>query len=33
MSDNTVEKGMDVKVHYKGTLPENGEIFDLFENN
>jgi len=31
MSDNTVEKGMDVKVHYKGTLPENGEIFDSSE--
>jgi FKBP-type peptidyl-prolyl cis-trans isomerase 2 len=31
MSNNTVEKGMDVKVHYKGTLPESGEIFDSSE--
>jgi FKBP-type peptidyl-prolyl cis-trans isomerase 2 len=31
MSNNTVEKGMDVKVHYKGTLPESGEIFDTSE--
>ena len=31
MSNNIVAKGMDVKVHYKGTLPENGEIFDTSE--
>ena len=31
MSNKIVEKGMDVKVHYKGTLPENGESFDSSE--
>ena len=31
MSDNVIEKGMTVKVHYKGTLPENGEMFDSSE--
>ena len=31
MSDNIVAKGMDVKVHYKGTLPESGEVFDTSE--
>ena len=29
--DNVIEKGMTVKVHYKGTLPENGEMFDSSE--
>jgi len=31
MSNNVIETGMDVKVHYKGTLPENGEVFDSSE--
>ncbi|MBK71318.1 MAG: peptidylprolyl isomerase [Euryarchaeota archaeon] len=31
MSANVIEAGMDVKVHYKGTLPENGEVFDSSE--
>lgn len=31
MSNNIVAKGMDVKVHYKGTLPDTGEEFDSSE--
>ncbi len=31
MSNNIVAKGMDVKVHYKGTLPDTGEVFDSSE--
>lgn len=31
MGENVIEKGMTVKVHYKGTLPENGEMFDSSE--
>tara|TARA_B100001248_G_scaffold248963_1_gene221727 strand:+ start:299 stop:781 length:483 start_codon:yes stop_codon:yes gene_type:complete len=28
MSNNIVATGMDVKVHYTGTLPDTGEVFD-----
>jgi|TARA_B100001741_G_scaffold126917_1_gene104556 FKBP-type peptidyl-prolyl cis-trans isomerase 2 len=31
MGKNVIEKGMVVKVHYKGTLPESGEVFDSSE--
>ena len=31
MSENVIGKGMVVKVHYKGTLPDNGEVFDSSE--
>ena len=31
MSENVIGIGMDVKVHYKGTLPDSGEIFDSSE--
>ena len=31
MAKNKVEAGMEVKVHYKGTLPDSGEVFDSSE--
>ena len=31
MTENTVSNNMVASVHYKGTLPENGEIFDSSE--
>ena len=31
IGENVIEKVMTVKVHYKGTLPENGEMFDSSE--
>ena len=31
MGKNVIEKGMVVKVHYKGTLLESGEVFDSSE--
>lgn len=31
MSESVIGIGMDVKVHYKGTLPDSGEIFDSSE--
>ncbi len=31
MSELKVDKNMIVKVHYKGTLPENGDVFDSSE--
>tara|TARA_B100000676_G_C17875615_1_gene731013 strand:- start:332 stop:814 length:483 start_codon:yes stop_codon:yes gene_type:complete len=31
MSENIIANGMVVKVHYKGTLPDNGEVFDTSE--
>ena len=31
MTENTVSDNMVASVHYKGTLPENGEVFDSSE--
>ena len=31
MTENTVSENMVASVHYKGTLPENGEVFDSSE--
>jgi FKBP-type peptidyl-prolyl cis-trans isomerase SlyD len=31
MTENTVSGNMVASVHYKGTLPENGEVFDSSE--
>ena len=31
MAENTVSENMVASVHYKGTLPENGEVFDSSE--
>jgi len=31
MTENTVSNNMVASVHYKGTLPENGEVFDSSE--
>ena len=31
MTENTVSNNMVESVHYKGTLPENGEVFDSSE--
>lgn len=31
MTENTVSNNMVANVHYKGTLPENGEVFDSSE--
>ena len=31
MTVNVIGLGMDVKVHYKGTLPDTGEVFDTSE--
>ena len=31
MGKNVIEKGMVVKVHYTGTLPESGKVFDSSE--
>ncbi|MEC7229036.1 MAG: peptidylprolyl isomerase [Candidatus Thermoplasmatota archaeon] len=31
MTVNVIGLGMDVKVHYKGTLPDTGEVFDSSE--
>ena len=31
MTENTVSENMVASVHYTGTLPENGEVFDSSE--